>query len=391
MVTVDSWSSPTTVVAAPGALQRVARSWRQPALIITDAKVWEASDFGARLVATSGRGASVLARSPDECDLDFLIRVSGALADRPEATVVAFGGGSVLDPAKVAVCVTTRSAAAGPVPTSLLEELLSTPGLKACPAPPTDGVDLVAIPTTLGTGSEVSPIAVLRRAETTVMVAGPSLRPRVAVLDPEATASLPGTQLAAGLVEPLSRSLVPAIAGDRLALGDALAGCLARLALDLMGQPADEQWRLTAALLSTQTHTGFLALGRSPVGHVLWPIVTEAMTLLRLDKPAALAALLPAWLTGVAEGWLPRNFGSPQRLAEVLGPDHSTFLRHLGEALSPYRPTLLPDTATEPTSAELAGLVSQRVAQRWPMFLPSTAAPAVAELTLRAFVDAPSC
>lgn len=93
--------------------------------------------------------------------------------------IVGIGGGSNMDVAKVASVLATND-----VP---LEEMY---GMDLVPRP---GLDKVLIPTTAGTGSEVTPHAVLtdEEAGTKRVVAGANVLARVAILDPELTLSLP--------------------------------------------------------------------------------------------------------------------------------------------------------------------------------------------------------
>jgi alcohol dehydrogenase class IV len=101
--------------------------------------------------------------------------------------VVGFGGGSCLDLAKVvATCL-----AHGGLPQDYYGE-------NQVPGPV---VPVVAIPTTAGTGSEVTPVAVLADPERTMKIgiSSPHLIPAAAVCDPELTVSCPpGVSAAAG-------------------------------------------------------------------------------------------------------------------------------------------------------------------------------------------------
>lgn len=92
--------------------------------------------------------------------------------------IIAIGGGSPLDAAKVMAVLAVNEK-------SPLE--LYAQGWEKKPLP------IVAIPTTAGTGSEVTPYAVLtiHEEETKKGLGGPDLFPAVAYLDPKYTASLP--------------------------------------------------------------------------------------------------------------------------------------------------------------------------------------------------------
>ncbi|HEV2124603.1 MAG TPA: iron-containing alcohol dehydrogenase [Chloroflexota bacterium] len=98
---------------------------------------------------------------------------------RPDA-LVAMGGGSAMDTAKAAAAVAANGG-------TVLEYLnrqrkLSQPG-----------VPVVAIPTTSGTGAEVTPISVIIDVDRHYKggASGPLLMPRLAICDPELTLRLP--------------------------------------------------------------------------------------------------------------------------------------------------------------------------------------------------------
>ena len=95
--------------------------------------------------------------------------------------VVAVGGGSAMDCAKAAACLV-----AGNLPSI---RTVHSEGVRLGSA----HLPLIAVPTTAGTGSEVTPFAVLSDTEKQVKgpIAGDALYPVHAVVDPELTHSLP--------------------------------------------------------------------------------------------------------------------------------------------------------------------------------------------------------
>ncbi|MBG0857725.1 iron-containing alcohol dehydrogenase [Streptomyces spinoverrucosus] len=107
------------------------------------------------------------------------------------AAVVALGGGSVLDAAKgIALLVGNPDAVAADADT-LWEAA--------------DGLPLIAIPTTSGTGAETNGFGVIEdtAACRKVYMGHPSVRPRVALLDPELTLGLPAPATAATGIDAL--------------------------------------------------------------------------------------------------------------------------------------------------------------------------------------------
>ena len=103
--------------------------------------------------------------------------------------VVAIGGGSVLDSGKALAALIANSGAGF--------EYLEVVG-QARPLE-RDSVPMIALPTTSGTGAEVTANAVLLSKEHGVKVSlrSPSMMPTLAVVDPELTISLPPAQTAA--------------------------------------------------------------------------------------------------------------------------------------------------------------------------------------------------
>ncbi|MCC7481487.1 MAG: iron-containing alcohol dehydrogenase [Hyphomicrobiales bacterium] len=108
------------------------------------------------------------------------IDAAGAMARAMQAkAIVGLGGGSALDTAKlVAAC-----AASG----------LAVQSYQLCETPlPKNILPIIAVPTTAGTGSEVTRVAVFANAAKTKTWAwGDELKPQVAILDPELTVGVP--------------------------------------------------------------------------------------------------------------------------------------------------------------------------------------------------------
>jgi alcohol dehydrogenase class IV len=138
------------------------------------------------------RGAGIAVEICDQVDREpdiatFERVLTAARAFRPDL-VVGFGGGSPLDVAKLVAAMLHRS-----------ETVRDFFGIDRLPG---RGVDVICIPTTAGTGSEVSPNAILLDEAERLKkgVVSPHLVPAVAILDPQLTVSLPpATTAATGL------------------------------------------------------------------------------------------------------------------------------------------------------------------------------------------------
>jgi alcohol dehydrogenase class IV len=147
------------------------------------------ADPALKTLGITGLAVDVLARAgfeahvydgftgePGEADID----AAAALARRHGArVVVGLGGGSALDTAKLAACCAVSGLAA------------SAYALCATPLPK-NRLPIIAVPTTAGTGSEVTRVSVYADAnKVKVWAWGEELKPDVAILDPELTVAVP--------------------------------------------------------------------------------------------------------------------------------------------------------------------------------------------------------
>jgi alcohol dehydrogenase class IV len=113
-----------------------------------------------------------------------------------EATmVIGLGGGSALDCAKMAAVLTCQ-------PGSVIDYF----GVDKVPDP---GLPMIAIPTTAGTGSEVSPAAVFvdDASQRKTGVRSDYMQPKAALLDPELTLSLPQSITASTGMDALTHAI----------------------------------------------------------------------------------------------------------------------------------------------------------------------------------------
>jgi NADP-dependent alcohol dehydrogenase len=169
------------------------------------------------------------------------------------------------------------------------------------------------LPTTVGTGAELSSVACLPGPGGRRLIMGEALRPTAAVLDPLLTAGLPGHLLAEGILEALFRVTSPGLAGVEHrpvadALADALTGELTTCGELLTATgPADIALRLRIAEASAATHASWNVLGRDPFGAVGWFLANQLSSDTHIRKVTAVAALLPHLWRRVLDG--DRRFG----------------------------------------------------------------------------------
>jgi alcohol dehydrogenase len=175
----------------------------------------------AALAALEAAGIRVTryVKSPGEPTIDVVDDAAQALAANGADAVVAIGGGSVLDTAKAArLCAQLGRRFA---------EFLA--GDRTIPAP---SLPLLCIPTTAGTGSEVSGGAVIADDATNEKsgIAGPNLRAQHALVDPALTYTLPAAVTAQTGVDALAQAIAAVVAKTRTPIGTAIALESVRLA-----------------------------------------------------------------------------------------------------------------------------------------------------------------
>lgn len=190
---------------APGAVAGLAAELdalgvRRP-LIVTDKGI-VAAGLAARVMAACGDAAvPVLFDAVTENPLFADADAGAACFDAKRCDgVIAVGGGSVIDTAKLIALLATNP--------GRVADYAGVPGARIVAA-----ASLVAIPTTAGTGSEASPSAGLHPDASTpsVGISSRHLVPRLAVLDPELTASLPPRLTAATGIGRVARHLRGAV------------------------------------------------------------------------------------------------------------------------------------------------------------------------------------
>jgi alcohol dehydrogenase len=184
-------------------------------VVLIDAGLEEASAAVAAAIAgMQARAGSVVreVKAPGEPTDTVVDAAAATISDAGAQAIVAIGGGSVIDTAKGArLCAQ-----------------LDTPYASFADAPrevPAPTVPLIAVPTTAGTGSEVSGGAVITNAATNrkAGIASPNLRAQYALVDPVLTHSLPPTVTAYAGTDALAQAIAGMVARCRTPIGDAIA------------------------------------------------------------------------------------------------------------------------------------------------------------------------
>ena len=206
---------PAGFYSARARCARLARwpgSWARYALVVTGRDTRRAEPL-VSLLREQGVGA-VLFPVSAEPELDTVRR--GVALARSEACdlVIGFGGGSALDAGKAIAAMLANEG-------ELLDylEVIGLGKALANPAAP-----FIAIPTTAGTGSEVTRNAVLSSPEHGVKVSlrSPLMLPRVALVDPELTYGLPPAITASTGLDALTQLIEPYVCPRANPITDAL-------------------------------------------------------------------------------------------------------------------------------------------------------------------------
>jgi alcohol dehydrogenase len=176
------YKQPTEIVFGIGAsksLPDVAARFGSKPVLVTDAALAE-FQMTKDAMASLGAGALLFAEVEPNPTVASVDKLASLIRDESRDVVVALGGGSSLDCAKAACSVAVQGGSI---------RAYHSEGAKL------DGrhLPLVAMPTTAGTGSEVTPISVLDDAEKGVKapMANDNFFPKVALIDPELTLTLP--------------------------------------------------------------------------------------------------------------------------------------------------------------------------------------------------------
>ena len=193
----------------------VAGHGARSAMVMVDAELEHrnpgvAASVGA--LAAAGVDATRFVKAEGEPTIDVVNAAAQALVEAQPEAVVAIGGGSVIDTAKAARLCAQRG--------STFAEFLASDRTVREPTVP-----LIALPTTAGTGSEVSGGAVITDSanDRKSGIASPLLRPQDALVDPLLTHSVPPATTAFTGVDALAQAIAGMVARVRTPIGDGIA------------------------------------------------------------------------------------------------------------------------------------------------------------------------
>jgi alcohol dehydrogenase class IV len=199
--------------------------------------------------------------------------------------VVGIGGGSVIDAAKAIAALVANSGE----PLDYLEVIGKGRALERAPVP------FIALPTTAGTGSEVTRNAVLGSPEHGVKASlrSPMMLPRLSVIDPELTVELPPALTASTGLDALTQLIEPYVSLRANALTDlyCLEG-MRRVSRSLRRAFVDGSDREARTDMAFASLMGGLALANAGLG-VVHGFAAPIGGMFDAPHGAVCAALLP--------------------------------------------------------------------------------------------------
>lgn len=183
----------TKIVSGPGSVEYLKRLSAQRLLLVAD-PYFSQNGTASRLVQLSDAPQSrIFDKIQPDPSVELVAEGTALVRDFQPDTVVALGGGSAMDCAKAMVFFSQQSP------------------------------QLVAIPTTSGSGSEVTDFAVLTHGKTKHPLVDEKIRPAVAILDSDLLENLPRSLIADTGFDVLCHALEAFVATDASSVSDALA------------------------------------------------------------------------------------------------------------------------------------------------------------------------
>lgn len=291
--------NPVKIVFGPGESSNVgkyAAQFGKKTMLVT----YETHDFFNALLAK-------IRKSFEETGVEvvefFKIKPNPHLTDIREAaeicrtqnvdSVVALGGGSVMD--------SVKAIAAGALYKDDLWKMFVSRHDKDIAVPPTETLPTIMIPTKSATSSESNCIAVATNDITheKAYIWSPTIFPKIAIMDPIVTSTLPPSQTAAGAVDSISHVLEAYLNGDQNSpvqdrVHEGLIIAVMDLLKKILADPNDIDARASLQWASTLTWNGYLQSGLNAgtpchqIGHVL-------SALYDIDHGVSLAVIMPAF------------------------------------------------------------------------------------------------
>jgi phosphonate metabolism-associated iron-containing alcohol dehydrogenase len=282
--------NPVRLIFRPGVLQHIADyiDAARVALVTTPG-------FGRRGIVDSmsdALGSRLIAIVDDvkpNPDVQDLQAQSARLRTAHPDTLIALGGGSTIDTAKALARLLTQ-----PEGTCLMELLREVAPVENAPAVP-----VVAIPTTAGTGAEVTPFGTVwnHTEKKKYSIAGEDLFPQLAILDPELTLGMPTEVTIASGLDAISHAMESAWNRNATPVTLGLVAKSLRLSMQSLAaaseNPADIEAR--SSMMQASTLAGLaISQSRTALAHsISYPLTATY----NLPHGLACSFTLPALLS----------------------------------------------------------------------------------------------
>ncbi len=249
LATMDfQWWNPTRIIFGNGKVRDLADDldldWnfegKDRILVVTDAGVKSAGLLDYLLDSLKGSSREVVGvfdQVLEEADSEQVQEIAQLAEETSPDVWIALGGGSVMDACKAAALLESNEGELADYEGMYLVEEECKP--------------IICIPTTAGTGSEVTWGAVIMdRKEKRKMVIGDyKFIPKVAVLDPELTRTLPAHLVASTALDALTHAIGSLASVDR----QDLSGSMALRVVEMVADNLEEAYQSNAANLDVRS------------------------------------------------------------------------------------------------------------------------------------------
>jgi alcohol dehydrogenase class IV len=318
---VWGFSTAGTILFGWGAvneLRNIPREFGQRVLLCTDQNIVKAGicETALALLGEAKANVKVFDGGRPEVDRETIERAAEVAQAYAPDVVIGLGGGSNLDLSKAVALLLKHP---GPISNYYGENNI--------PGPITP---VVAVPTTAGTGSEVSPVAVVADPERAIKVgiASRLLIPKWAIVDPALTLSCPASVTAHSGMDALTHAIESFCAKVRTGISphaifvgknpvsDVLAAkaisCIAKSLATAVAHPDNRAAREEVALASLLAGMAFSSAGTAAVHALQYPVGEATHTPHGLGN----AVLLPTVMRGI----LPSRITEMAFIARCLDP-----------------------------------------------------------------------
>ena len=260
-MSVSSFKSAHQLITGKGAAQELAEQLRKLGVenpfIVTDKGVNNSGTLAIITDQLSENSYAIYDNISPEPEVSVVQACVDAFQQGRHDGVVAVGGGSAMDTAK---CVAVMAEHTGDLESLFGENTVSQ-----------RSIPLIAIPTTAGTGSEVTNIAILSDPEAQIKrgIVSDFLLPDVAIVSPEMTLSCPRGVTAASGVDALVHAVEAYLSNFSSPITDALAIKAMTLIIHALPKAYSEPQNLQAREdMATGSLLAGLAFGNAGVGAV---------------------------------------------------------------------------------------------------------------------------